>query len=69
MGCRLMAMASARHQAIVAAIAAELSRQSPKAAKSLDIAALAAAVDAAIDPLPPAIEGKRPEDLNATNDG
>lgn len=64
-----MAMASARHQAIVAALTAELSRQSPEAAKTLDIAALAAAVDAAVDPQPSALEGKRPEDLNATNDG
>ena len=62
-------MGTARHQAIAAALAAELSRQSPEAAQTLDIAALAEAVDAVIDPPPPASEGKRPEDLNATNDG
>ena len=56
-------------QAIIAmAIAAELDRQGSDAAVRVDIEALAEAIDAALDSPPPADEGKRPEDLNATND-
>lgn len=59
---------SGRHQAIVTAIAAELERQAQSGALRIDVEALAAAVEEAIEPSPPLAEGKRPEDLNATND-
>jgi hypothetical protein len=49
--------------AIEAALAEELARQGVEA----DVAALAAAVEMALNQ-PPADEGKRPEELNATND-
>ena len=54
----------ARRDTIATAIAAELQRQGGDA--GIDVDALAEAVDMALDP--PADEGKRPEDLNATND-
>lgn len=63
-----MAMAD-RRGAIETAIAAELERQRGAGSGDVDIAALAAAIELALDPQPPASEGTRPEDLNATNDG
>ena len=66
-----MAMASdpnLRRQAIATAIAAELERQGKVGAADLDVGALADAVDRALDPPPPVAEGKRPGELNSTND-
>lgn len=57
-----------RRQAIATALTAELERQAQTGAARVDIEALAAAVDLALDPAPPASEGKRPSELNATND-
>jgi hypothetical protein len=57
-----------RRQAIATAISAELERQALDGASRVDIEALAEAVDVALDPVPPVSEGKRPQDLNATND-
>jgi hypothetical protein len=59
---------SLRRQAIATAIGAELERQAHDGASRVDIEALAEAVDLALDPVPPVSEGKRPQDLNATND-
>ena len=52
---------------LIAAIAGELARQD---ARNVDVAALADAIMTAINapPARDAEEGKRPEDLNATND-
>lgn len=55
-----------RRQAIATAIAGELQRQG--ATGSVDIDALAQAVEQALDPAPPVAEGKRPSELNSTND-
>ncbi|SEP65786.1 hypothetical protein SAMN05428969_0340 [Devosia sp. YR412] len=63
-----MAMANEdgnRRQAIATAITAELERQGKH---GIDVDALAEAVELALDPAPPASEGKRPGELNATND-
>jgi len=71
-GFPLMAMAETqgmRRQAITSAIAAELERQARDGAPRVDVEALAEAVDRALEPEPPVSEGKRPEDLNADNDG
>lgn len=57
-----------RRQAIATALAAELERQATTGASRIDIQALAEAVDLALDPAPPAAEGRRPSELNATND-
>jgi hypothetical protein len=57
-----------RRQAIATAIAAELDRQAREGATRVDIEALAEAIDIALDPVPPVSEGKRPQELNATND-
>jgi hypothetical protein len=57
-----------RRQALVTALAAELERQAQSGASRIDVDALALAVDLALDPAPPAAEGKRPAELNATND-
>ncbi|MBJ3785948.1 hypothetical protein [Devosia sediminis] len=59
---------SQRRQAIVTALTAELERQAQSGASRIDVEALATAVDGALDPAPPASEGKRPSELNATND-
>lgn len=68
-----MAMASSdetlRRQAIATAITAELERQAKDGEPRVDVEALAEAIDLALEPQPPASEGTRPEDLNATNDG
>jgi len=58
-----------RRQAIVTALAAELERQAQAGASRIDVEALAEAVDKALDPVPPVSEGRRPSELNATNDG
>lgn len=71
-GSRLMEMASEhpdpRRQAIVTALTAELERQAATGASRIDVDALAEAVETALDPAPPASEGRRPSELNATND-
>lgn len=60
--------AGSRRDSIVAALAAELDRQAREGAARVDIEALAEAVELACEPHAGADEGKRPEDLNATND-
>jgi hypothetical protein len=57
-----------RRQAIATALAAEIERQAQAGASRIDVDALAEAVDTALDPVPPVSEGKRPSELNATND-
>lgn len=57
-----------RRAAIREAISAELERQALDGAVRIDVEALAAAVEAALEPPAPPVEGRRPEDLNATND-
>lgn len=61
-------LAANRRQAIATALSAEIERQSRSGASRIDVDALAEAVDEALDPTPPAGEGKRPSELNATND-
>ncbi|KKB08084.1 hypothetical protein [Devosia chinhatensis] len=58
-----------RRQAIATALAAEIERQAQTGASRIDVEALAEAVETALDPTPPISEGKRPSELNATNDG
>ncbi|MCS6758711.1 MAG: hypothetical protein MO852_06530 [Candidatus Devosia euplotis] len=60
--------AGARRQTIATAIAAELKRQADTGTSRIDVDAMAGAVDAALDPPAPIIEGRHPEELNATND-
>jgi hypothetical protein len=57
-----------RRQAIATAISAELERQALDGAARVDVDALASAIEDALDPPPPANEGKHPDELNATND-
>lgn len=57
-----------RRQAIATALTAEIERQAATGAMRMDIAALAEAVDTVLEPIPPTSEGRRPADLNATND-
>ena len=57
-----------RRQAITTALTAELERQAQSGASRIDVEALASAVELALDPVPPAGEGRRPDELNATND-
>lgn len=67
-----MAMANEdghRRQAIATAITAELERQARDGELRVNVDAMAEAIEIALDPVAPAGEGKRPEDLNATNDG
>ncbi|PXA98996.1 hypothetical protein DMC47_05250 [Nostoc sp. 3335mG] len=59
----------ARHTAVVTAITVELQRQAEAGAQRIDVEALADAVLRIIDPLPPVAEGRRPEELNSSNDG
>lgn len=61
---------STRRAVIAAAITAELQRQAESSAQRIDVEALAAAVDTALTPddSMPVAEGRRPEQLNATND-
>ena len=63
-----MADENDRRQAIATAISAELERQALAGAGRVDVEALATAIDEALDPVAPASEGKRPDELNATND-
>ena len=58
--------AGQRRQAIATALAAELARQGRD--EGIDLDALADAVDLALDPPPPMAEGRRPNELNSTND-
>jgi len=60
--------AELRHQAIITALASELERQAASGASRVDVDALATAVEATLDPDPPMAEGRRPSELNATND-
>ncbi|WP_297105957.1 hypothetical protein [uncultured Devosia sp.] len=57
-----------RHEALVTALSAELERQAATGASRIDVEALAKAVEDALDPAPPMGEGRRPSELNATND-
>jgi hypothetical protein len=57
-----------RRQAIATAISAELERQALAGAARVDVEALAGAIEEALDPRPPANEGRHPDELNATND-
>jgi hypothetical protein len=57
-----------RRQAIATAIAAELERQARDGATRVDVDAMAEAVEAALAPELPVAEGKRPDELNSTND-
>ena len=59
---------SERRAVIAAAIAEELQRQADHGAVRIDVEALAEAVEAAMASPSPAMAGKRPEQLNATND-
>lgn len=59
---------SGRQRTIATAIAAELERQARDGAPRVDVDALAAAIDDALDPPAPANEGRHPDELNATND-
>lgn len=61
--------ASGGRQAVIAqAITSELEQQARDGAARVDVDALAAAIDKALDGQDPIAEGKRPDDLNATND-
>jgi hypothetical protein len=61
-----------RRQRIEAVIAAELQRQAASGAARIDVGAMASAIDAALaaeEPSEPALDdGRRPDELNATND-
>jgi hypothetical protein len=57
-----------RHQLIVTALTEEIDRQAQAGASRIDVDALAEAVDQALVPPSPVGEGKRPSELNATND-
>lgn len=61
-----------RRERIEAVIAAELERQALTGATRIDVAAMADAIEAALaaeEPAAPALDdGRRPEELNATND-
>lgn len=55
--------------AIATAITVELQRQAEDGAQRIDVDALADAVLRVLDPQPPVAEGRRPADLNSSNDG
>ena len=57
-----------RHTAIATALNEEIDRQASAGASRIDVDALAQAVEEVIAPTPPQAEGKRPSELNATND-
>ncbi|MBU1304659.1 MAG: hypothetical protein KKF33_03955 [Alphaproteobacteria bacterium] len=57
-----------RRSIIAAAITAELARQAEAGKTGVDIEAMAGAVDEALEGPPQIDEGKRPNELNATND-
>ena len=60
-----------RRETIAEVISSELDRQAHEGAVRIDVPALAEAIEAVIDPNASQApeEGKRPEDLNANNDG
>jgi len=64
--------ADARRTLIEAVIAAELERQAQAGATRIDVPAMAAAIESALaaeEPAEPLLDdGRRPEELNATND-
>lgn len=64
-----MEMAKDQRTAISTAITIELQRQADAGAQRIDVEALADAVVQAIEPTGPAAEGRRPEELNSSNDG
>jgi hypothetical protein len=57
-----------RRQLILAALTEEFDRQAQTGASRIDVDALADAVDQALEPPSQVGEGKRPSELNATND-
>ena len=61
-----------RRRTIAGIISAELERQAREGAMRIDVNALAGAIDEGINPDEPfnsfMAEGRRPQDLNATND-
>lgn len=58
-----------RHETIRVALASEVQRQANSGASRIDYNAMASAVEKALDNQePPAPSGKRPSELNATND-
>ncbi|MCW5719874.1 MAG: hypothetical protein KIS86_01910 [Devosia sp.] len=57
-----------RRAALAAAIAGELRRQAEHGTTRVDVEALTEAVEAVLSAAPLFAEGKRPEQLNATND-
>lgn len=59
---------SGRRANIAAAIANELQRQAEHGAIRIDVDALAEAIEASLASSEPFVEGKRPDQLNATND-
>ncbi|MHA6299848.1 hypothetical protein [Devosia sp. CAU 1758] len=61
-------LSDTRRQALITALAAELERQAQSGASRIDVDALAQAVEATLDPSAPVDEGRRPSELNATND-
>lgn len=62
-----MAEPGERRQVIAAAITAELERQARAGAPRIDVDELARAIEEALAPSPEE-EGRRPDELNATND-
>ena len=64
------AVTGSRLDAIEAAISNELQRQALAGASRIDIAAMAVAVETAIELFPITVDdGKEPDELNASNDG
>lgn len=57
-----------RREALVSALSTELNRQAQAGASKIDVEALADAVEACLSPAGPTAEGKRPSELNSTND-
>lgn len=57
-----------RRQALVTALSAELDRQAHAKASKIDVEALADAVETCLAQTGPTSEGKRPDELNSTND-
>lgn len=57
-----------RHDAIATALTEEIDRQAQTGASRIDVDALAQAVEEVIEPTVPLSEGKRPSELNSTND-
>ena len=57
-----------QRDAIATAITAELQRQADAGAQRIDVDALADAVVTTLSPPAPLAEGRRPEELNSTND-